>query len=172
MVKCCLSPQCTHHVPTGYMGPCPQCQLINLHHPSLHCHLHLFNPQIHLWNDTPVDPPKSMRNQDHLNVSRLSTTLWLIRPPVTPMNLNSTIRTQMINTMKHKLVTNSSQNLVSSPEHLPSSQLAKTLHPMRSNQLDQPWRMASCNASQNGLDSIHRDLQACSPSSWSQTDWL
>ena len=28
MVKCCLSPQCTHHVPTGYMGPCLQC--INL----------------------------------------------------------------------------------------------------------------------------------------------
>ena len=24
MVKCCLSPQYTHHVPTGYMGPCPQ----------------------------------------------------------------------------------------------------------------------------------------------------
>ena len=28
VVKCCLSPQCTHHVPTGYMGPCLQC--INL----------------------------------------------------------------------------------------------------------------------------------------------
>ena len=27
VVKCYLSPQCTHHVPTGYMGPCPQCVL-------------------------------------------------------------------------------------------------------------------------------------------------
>ena len=25
VINCCLSPQCTHHVPTGYMGPCPQC---------------------------------------------------------------------------------------------------------------------------------------------------
>ena len=23
VIKCCLSPQCTHHVPTGYMGLCP-----------------------------------------------------------------------------------------------------------------------------------------------------
>ena len=26
VVKCCLPPQCTHHVSTGYMGPCPQCE--------------------------------------------------------------------------------------------------------------------------------------------------
>ena len=30
-VKCCLSPQCTHHVPTWYMGPCPQYEDLELH---------------------------------------------------------------------------------------------------------------------------------------------
>ena len=110
---------------------CHRSQLINLHHPSLRRHLHLFNPQIRLRNDAPVDLPKSMRNQDHLNVSRLATTLRLTRPLATPTNLNSAIRTQTMNTMKRKFAMNSSQSLVSLPEHPPSSQLAKTLHPMR-----------------------------------------
>ena len=74
-------------------------QLINLHHPSLCHHLHLFNPQICLQNNAPVDLLKSMRNQDHLNVSRLATTLQLTRPLATLTNLNSAIRTQMMNTM-------------------------------------------------------------------------
>ena len=30
VVKCCLSPQCTHYVPTGYMGPCPQCRQVGI----------------------------------------------------------------------------------------------------------------------------------------------
>ena len=116
-------------LPCHNLHHCPQ--LINLHHPSLCHHLHLFNPQIRLQNDTPVDMPKSMRNQDHLNVSRFATTLRLTRPPATPMNLNSAIRTQMMNMMKCKFTMNLSQSLVSSPEHPPSLQLAKTLHPMR-----------------------------------------
>jgi hypothetical protein len=27
LITCCLSSQCVHHVPTGYLGPRPQCQL-------------------------------------------------------------------------------------------------------------------------------------------------
>ena len=33
MVKCCLSPQCTHHVPTGCMGHCPQWEVLVLFEP-------------------------------------------------------------------------------------------------------------------------------------------
>ena len=116
-------------LPRRNLHHCPQ--LINLHHLSLRHHLHLFNPQIHLRNNTPMDLPKSMRNQDHLNISRLATTLQLTRPLVTPTNLNSAIRTQTMNMMKHKFATDSSQSLVSLPEHPPSSQLVKTLYPMR-----------------------------------------
>jgi hypothetical protein len=25
LITCCLCSQCVHHVPTGYLGPCPQC---------------------------------------------------------------------------------------------------------------------------------------------------
>jgi hypothetical protein len=34
LITCCLCSQCVHHVPTGYLGPHPQCHSQSVRHPG------------------------------------------------------------------------------------------------------------------------------------------